>query len=174
MPERFPWKSLLTAVFGLAVFALPALVWAGDLRNVHWGMSRFDVMASEDLSPETFDAFHVHYKTDMEGREQDLVYGFFENTLVDAVYVITVLSADEHMLFRKNLERRYGKPVSGEKKANGDYLYVWENRSTRIVMRPGRLKECRIEYISKKYKYLKDRSSRLAMERRERELDWAY
>lgn len=174
MPDRFLWKTLLAVVFGLALFALPALTRAGDLRNVHWGMSRFDVMASEDLSPETFDAFHVHYKTEIEGREQDLVYGFFENTLVDAVYVITILSADEHTLLRKNLERRYGRPVSGEKKGGGDYLYVWENRNTRIVMRPGRLKECRIEYISKKYKYLKDRSSRLAMERRERELDWAY
>ncbi len=174
MDDRFAWKMLLAAIFGLAVFAVPAMARSGELRNVHWGMSRFDVMANEELSPETFDAFHVHYKTELEGREQDLVYGFFENMLVDAVYVITILAPDEYQLFRKNLERRYGRPVSNAGRGKGEFMYVWENKDTRIILRPGRLKECRIEYISKKYKYLKDRASRAALERQDRERDWAY
>lgn len=150
-----------------------ALAGKVGLRNVTWGMSRFDVMASEDLSPETYDAYYIHYKPEIQGREQDLIYGFFENYLVDAVYVITVLKPDEHMVFRKNLEKKYGKPVSVEE-TKERYLFVWENKDTRIMMRPGRLKECRIEYISKKYKYLKDREARDIFEREEKERFWTY
>lgn len=145
-----------------------------DLRGVHWGMSRFDVMASEDLSPESFDVCHIHYKTELEGMKQDLIYGFTDNMLVDAVYVVTVLSENEYAVFRKRLERRYGKPVSSENRSDGVYYYVWENNSTRIVMRPGRLRECRIEYISKKYSYLKESISLEVKTGRERELDWSY
>jgi len=143
------------------------------LRNVTWGMSRFDVMASEDLSPETYDAYYIHYKPEIQGREQDLIYGFFENNLVDAVYVITVLKSEDHRVFRKNLENKYGKPVTVEE-GKERYLFVWENKDTRIMMRPGRIKECRIEYISKKYKYLKDREAREVLEREEKERFWTY
>jgi hypothetical protein len=170
-------KPVKVFMYFLALFFLcciqAALAGQAALRNVIWGMSRFDVMASEDLSPETYDAYYVHYKPEIQGREQDLIYGFFDNYLVDAVYVITVLKPDEHMAFRKNLEKKYGKPVSVEERKER-YLFVWENKETRIVMRPGRLKECRIEYISKKYKYLKDREAREVLEREEKERFWTY
>ncbi len=137
-------------------------------------MSRFDVMAGEDLSPETYDAYHVHYKTELDGREQDLIYGFFENMLVDAVYVLTLVQKGEQDVFRKKLEKKYGKPQGAENDGKGLYHYVWETRDTRIVMRPGRLKECRIEYISKKYSYLKEREARTAREHEEKIQRWSY
>lgn len=170
-----PSMKMASAALIFLLFSVSSSMGAmNELRNVHWGMNRFEVMASEELSPETFDAYYVHYKTELEGREQDLIYGFFENRLVDAVYVVTVLKADEYLTFKKNLERRYGKAVDVKDRGKGDYLFVWENRDTRVLLRPGRLKECRIEYISKKYKYLKDREAREALARREKELNWTY
>ena len=163
-----------TLIFFFFWLAASAHAGQNNLRNVSWGMSRYEVMASEDLSPRSFDAYYIHYKPEVQGREHDLIYGFLDNTLVDAVYVITTLKASDYLTFKGQLDKKYGKPVRAMDGGSGNYMFVWENASTRVIMNPGRLRECRIEYISKKYKYMKDNERYRAQERIRKELFWAF
>ena len=166
---------LIPIVVLLPYFFVSMCAWdKKDLRNVSWGMTRFQVMASEDDAPEFFDDPEIYYSPEVAGRVHHLVYGFINDKLVDAKYIITTFKGDDYLTFKKIIEKKYGKPSLAVDKGKNNYRFFWSNDSTEVTLKPGRLRECQIEYIGKKYKYLKEREDREKTDRAEKALMWAY
>lgn len=145
-----------------------------DFRSVDWGMSRLEVMAREDNAPISFQAPYIHYQPRIGGREHHLVYGFIEDKLVNAVYIIVTHSPNDYRYFKQLLEKKYGRPERAEDKGGDNYLFTWTEEKTSITIKPGKIRECRIEYSGKKFNKLRVKKERIQREQKTRELFWAY
>lgn len=140
-----------------------------DFRDVTWGMSRLEVMTHEDMSPVSLEAPYIYYRSRIAGEEHHLIYGFIEDKLVNAVYIIVTRPPNAYLKFKKKIEKKYGPADRAYNKGGRNYLYRWNKKLTEITIRPGFIRECRIEYLSKQYKYLitkkeKERKERLLEE----------
>ncbi len=72
-------RYCLFVMLGLTSFCMGA---ESDFRNTRWGMSKIEVMASEDLKPESFTGPYITYRTVMLGKEMYLIYEFIQNRLI--------------------------------------------------------------------------------------------
>ncbi len=126
-----------------------------DFRNVSWGMSRLEVMASEENAPESFELMYLFYKPEVEGRTFNLVYEFLENKLIDAEYIFIEYKRNDYLWVKSLIEIKYGRPFSSFDGGAGNYKFRWRTSRTEISMKPGRDRECLVEYTDKKIQYLK-------------------
>ena len=128
---------------------------AYDFRNSRWGMTKLEVMALEALKPVSFSGPFITYQAPILGKEMHLIYEFIENRLVGAYYIFVIRQKNDRLEIRDLLERKYGPPESHRDSGPDDYHYAWQTSATEIVLRPGRARDCRIEYSSRKFHYLR-------------------
>ncbi len=126
-----------------------------NLRNVRWGMTRLEVMASEEKAPEFFTTSSILYKPEIEGREFHLVYEFVEHRLTDASYFFEAYSTSDYLWLKRLLQIKYGAPFSSNEGGYENFEYKWKDAFTEITLKPGRKREYVIEYKGLKYRYLK-------------------
>lgn len=178
-------KKLILAVF-VASLITQAKLSRGEeftFRNATWGMTQEEVVASESrLDPVSTNENTIRYKTQLLGRNVQLVYFFAQNKLTRTAYMLddNYLNSNHflntYQRFKSALTRKYGPPLKEETTWTNDtfrnvslkrglalslghteYFSNWETPQTRINLS---LKEenfyvqCRIEYWSKEYSYL--------------------
>lgn len=144
-----------------------------DFRNTRWGMTKIEVMASEEKKPESFAGPSLSYRTMMLGKEMYLIYEFVDNKLIDAIYVFIARNEQDYQEIERILTKKYGEAVTGRNDGPVDYFYKWETSLTEIVLKPGAGKDCRIEYQSKKLKKYREKiETRMAVEREKKVLDF--
>ncbi len=131
-----------------------------DFRNVNWGMTRIEVMASEDIAPESFALDYMFFKPEIEGRKFHLIYEFVENRLTDAEYVFISYNKTDYLWLKNLVEIKYGRPFFSFDGGVNNYKYMWKNNFTEIILKPGQTRECRVEYTGKKFQYLKKERAR--------------
>ncbi len=141
-----------------------------DFRNTRWGMTKIEVMASEESKPELFAGPVLTYRTVMLGKEMYLIYEFIENKLIDAIYVFITQSDQDYLQIEEILTRKYGKTVIERNEGSMDYYYMWETHLTEIVLKSGAGKDCRIEYLSKKLKKFREKQETKKSIDREKEI----
>ncbi|GAB6094660.1 hypothetical protein JCM14469_09120 [Desulfatiferula olefinivorans] len=147
---------------------------ASDFRDVSWGMSRLDVLAVEEAEPVSLKAPFIHYRSRISGRLHHLVYGFIEDRLAGAVYIVVTRRPDEYRVLKQYIENKYGRPRTAYDGGSGNYRFFWDADDQEITIRPGRLRECRIEYTAKHYKELRADKEKKRKKRIEEERRWAY
>lgn len=125
-----------------------------DFRNVAWGMSRLEVMAQEEVAPVSFEAPFIYYRSLIGGETHHLIYQFVEDKLVSAVYIIVTQPSNAYRKFKKMVERKYGPPGKSYDRGSRDYFFYWNEKRTEITIKPGNIRECRIEYSAKQFKSL--------------------
>lgn len=145
-----------------------------DLRQVQWGMSRLEVMAHEENAPISFEVPFIYYKSRVADQIHHLLYGFIEDKLVNAVYIVVTQKPDDYLTFKKKIERKYGPPKKSYDGGSRNYSFFWENGRTEITIRPGNIRECRIEYTAKKYKTLRANKEKERKQLALNELLWSY
>lgn len=126
-----------------------------DFRNVSWGMSRLEVMANEEIAPDSFELMYLFYQPQVEGRKFNLIYEFTGNKLTDAEYIFIAYNRNDYLWVKSLIEIKYGRPFSSFDGGAGNYKFRWRTPRTDIIMRPGRDRECLVEYSGKKFQYLK-------------------
>jgi hypothetical protein len=166
----FRWGVLALAFF----CAFPGGVTASDLRDVSWGMSRLDVLAVEEAEPVSLKAPFIHYRSRISGRLHHLIYGFIEDRLASAVYIVVTRRPDEYRTLKQYVERKYGSPKKAYDGGSGNYRFFWDAGGQEITIRPGQLRECRIEYTAKHYKALREDKEKKRKKRIAEERWWAY
>ena len=125
-----------------------------DVRNASWGTTRLEVMASEEKAPEFFGLSLILYKPEIEGRNFKLIYGFIENQLTGAEYRFIAHNAREYLWLKKRIAIKYGSPSFSHDGGAENFEYKWKRTGTEITLRPGRQRECVVEYKGLKYTYL--------------------
>lgn len=144
-------------IYSLILIFISAECYAGktDFRNVSWGMSRLEVMASEELAPESFELMYLFYKPEVAGRKFTLIYEFIGNRLTDAEYIFITYNKKDYLWVKSLVEIKYGRPLSSFDGGAGNYKFQWRTARTEITVRPGRDRECLVAYSGKKIQYLK-------------------
>lgn len=145
-----------------------------DFRDVVWGMSRLEVMAKEDMSPVSLEAPFIYYRSRIGGEIHHLIYRFIEDKLVSAVYIIVTRPQNAYLKFKKDVERKYGPPAKSFDRGSRNYLFFWNEKRTEIAIKPGNLRECRIEYSAKQYKDLVKQKREEWRQMALNELIWSY
>ena len=141
-----------------------------DFRNIRWGMTKIEVMASESGTPESFTGPELTYRTTMLGKEIYLIYEFIDNKLIHAIYVFIDQTGSEYEEVEKILERKYGKKVMNENENSEAYYFKWETPLTEVVLKRGAGKDCKIEYQSKQLKAFRQKQENKKSIEKEREL----
>lgn len=139
----------------LIFFSVNCYAQKKDFRNVRWGMSRLEVMANEEVAPESFDLAYLFYKPDVDGRTFNLIYEFIGNKLTDAEYIFITYNRNDYLWVKSLIEIKYGRPFFSFDGGTGNYKFKWRTARTEITMKPGRDRECLVEYSGKKFQYLK-------------------
>jgi len=179
------FKKLIFLICIMSFSAHAASSWAEnyDFRHSNWGMVGKDVIASETkLEPVESNEHIVRYKTQILGKNVELVYLFIQNKLIGSLYKLedNYLNSNHfftvHHNFKAALTQKYGLPKEDTTQWTNEafrnvsqkrglalslgyveYLSSWETPRTRISLS---LKEknysvlCMIEYWSKDYAYL--------------------
>lgn len=147
--------TILTAFFITTAFAAEDPDEKYDFKNSRWGMTKIEVMALEELKPISFAGPYITYRATLLGKEMHLIYEFIQGRLVGAYYIFITRSENEHIEIRHLLEKKYGPPENQRDSGPNDYLYTWQTQATRITLKPGKAADCRIEYSSRKFHYLR-------------------
>lgn len=145
----------ITLIVVLLICAADSFAEKRDFRNVSWGMTRLEVMANEDIAPESFELEYLFYKPEIDGRRFNLIYEFVENRLTNAEYIFAAYGKTDYLWLKNLVQMKYGRPFSSFDGGTGNYQYRWKNKYTEITLKPGRERECRVKYVGKKYRYLK-------------------
>lgn len=122
-------KKHFILFFIVSMVAQAKFVWADDFnfRHTRWGMAQKEVLASETLVPVEKDNNFVKYKTQILGKNVDLVYVFAQNKLIGASYILdeNYLKAEQFIQtftqFKKELTKKYGQPIKD--------ITRWENNA---------------------------------------------
>jgi hypothetical protein len=130
---------------------------ANDFREVSWGMTKLEVLSTEDLNPLSFKGSYVIYETYVAEKKMLIVYEFLYNTLIKASYTFKTKDKDDYEKYHDILSEKYGSPTFDLDYNPLDYRYKWETGSTRVFFRPGKKRTCRIDYESKDYEYLREK-----------------
>jgi uncharacterized protein YheU (UPF0270 family) len=145
-----------------------------DFRDVSWGMSRLEVMAHEKDAPVSFKEPYIHYRSRIGGQDLHLIYGFVEDKLVNAVYIVVTRDPKDYRYFKKTLEKKYGRPKKAMDEGSSKYLFFWNEKRTAITIKPGNIRECRIEYQGIKFRGLRAKKEKQRRNKMADELFWAY
>ncbi len=130
---------------------------ASDFREVSWGMSKLEVLSTEDLNPISFKGSYVIYETYVIGKKMMIIYEFLYNNLIKASYTFKNKDKSEYEKFHDILTEKYGSPIFDMDYNPLDYKYKWETSETKILFRPGKDRTSRIDYESKEYEYLREK-----------------
>ena len=125
---------------------------ASDFRLIRWGMTRFEVIASETLTPVGFSVNEILYQVLLFDRPTSLVYRFHGGRVVGARYVLPTKPADDIEKLSKLIAIRYGPSGSTVHDAIGaDRIRVWNglSRTVRLYLRPEG--EAIIDILSSRY-----------------------
>ena len=178
-------KKLIFVVFIVSLVSQANLGRSEDytFRKAKWGMAPKEVTASESgVDPVSIDESTITYKTQILGKNVELMYLFYQNKLTGATYRLddNYLNSNHFLStynkFKAALTQKYGPPqdetitwtndtlrnVSLKRGlalslGHTEYYSSWETPQTTINMT---LKEdnyhvhCRIEYWSKELFYL--------------------
>lgn len=148
-------KKILIFVFCCIVFcSVKSFAEKTNFRNVNWGMTRLEVMANEEIAPDSFELSFLFYKPEIEGRKFYLIYEFVENRLTEAEYVFVAYSRNDYLWLKSMVETKYGKPFLSSDGGSKNYRFKWKNRYTAITLKPGKDRECRLVYVGRNYKNL--------------------
>jgi len=97
-----------------------------DFRKVRWGMSKVEVMASEEMKPLAVEDKYISYKFDLWGKEVFLLYDFVDNTLFSARYVYSFPSEAEILKIKSIMKSKYGSPLDeGPKRLSWKSKYMF-------------------------------------------------
>ena len=137
-------KGFLLRIFSavILVASLCGHAWAGldpDFRLIRWGMNRFQVIASEALSPIGFEPGEILYRVLLFDRPSLLAYRFSDGRLVSARYVLPTKSSDSMDGIANLLAMRYGlSDASFQGMPEGESVRVWSGRekTVRLYLRP--------------------------------------
>ncbi len=165
-------KNVLTAVTVILIFVDSAGAEKSkdksDFRNVRWGMTRLEVMASEERAPELFGLSSIIYNPEVQGRDFHLIYEFVENRLSDAKFRFVAYNLNDYLWLKKLVAIKYGPPIQSHDSGYGNFEYKWKDADTEIVLKPGNKREFLIHYVGLKYKYLKtSRDKKITMKNEE-------
>ena len=184
-------KKLILAVFVVSLVTQAKLSQGENLtfRNSEWGMTKDQVTASESsLDPVSVNGQSITYKTQILGKNVELLYLFSQNRLIGTAYKLddNYLNSN-HFLntykrFKTALTRKYGQPQNEDTTwtdntfknvslkrglalslGHTEYLSKWETPQTMIKLS---LKEenyhvlCLIEYWSKEYTYMSEETTK--------------
>lgn len=130
---------------------------ARDFREISWGMTKLEVLSTEDLNPLSFKGSYVIYETYVAEKKMLIIYEFLYNTLVKASYTFKTRDKDDYEKYHDILSEKYGSPTFDLNYNPLDYRYKWETDTTKVFFRPGKDRTCRIDYESKEYVYLRDK-----------------
>jgi hypothetical protein len=153
-------RKLFVLVFVVSIFVQANLSWSESytFRYTRWGMTAEEVIASESgLDPVEKSENMVKYKTQVLGKNVELVYLFFQNQLtgssyqLDENYINSKHFITSYLGFKAALTRKYGpakveqtnwqndalRNISSKKGlalslGHVDYLSAWETPSTTI------------------------------------------
>lgn len=175
-------RKLVFLICMVSLFAHAKTGWGEDydFRFSRWGMAAKDVIASEKkLDPVETNENIIRYKTQILGRNVELVYLFSQNKLIGSFYKLddNYLNSNHFIntynKFKEALTQKYGPPseektlwtddtfrYASQKKGlalslgHTEYFSDWETSRTKVSIS---LKEensyvlCVVEYWSKEY-----------------------
>ena len=178
-------KNLLAVIFILSISVQATLSWGESytFRNTRWGMSVEDVIAAESkLDPIEKSEHRIKYKTQVLGKNVELVYQFVQNKLIGSSYKLddNYLNSkhflDSYRKFKAGLTQKYGpaqkestnwqndelRNISSKRGlalslGHVEYLASWETPDTKISCI---LKEdnyyvlCSVNYWSREFSVL--------------------
>jgi len=141
-----------------------------DFRKVRWGMTKIEVISSEDLKPESFAGPSITYRTLLLGKEMYLIYEFIDNKLIDAVYLFLAETENDYTEIERIISKKYGEPISKRNTGITDFYYKWDTPLTEILLQPDKGKTCRVEYFSKKLRKYRLKQEKRQSVKKEQEL----
>ena len=178
------FRNLIFIIYIVGLLTPLEMGWCEDysFRNSKWGMTQEEVTASETkMDPVEINKNTITYKTQILGKNVELIYLFSGNKLVGAAYKLNDNYLNSHHFlntyrkFKAALTQKYGPPREemtnwlddtfrnvNQKRGlalslgHTEYFAGWETANTKISTS---LKEenyyvlCVIEYWSKKYPY---------------------
>jgi hypothetical protein len=119
------FRKFLIFVFAISVLTQARLGWGVDynFRSTNWGMSQEEVISSEEkLEPVDKTENVIKYKTQILGKNVNLVYLFAQNKLIGSSYRLedNYLNS-QHFIntyneFKRALMDKYGQPDKETKK----------------------------------------------------------
>jgi len=159
-----------------------------NFRKTRWGMSRQEVIASEQGEPADIKNNIIGYKVTVMDKNFSVFYFFIKNKLIRTIYLLNVEHSNknyfiyEYEQIKKTLAKKYGPPIKDEtlwadKSYKDDrshwglaislgylaFSSTWETDKTRIfncISGENSRISCFVEYISKKLIHLKEQEQR--------------
>ena len=127
-------RKLLVLVFVISIFGQAKLSWSENytFRYTRWGMTAEEVIASESMLDPIQKSEHIiKYKTQVLGKNVELVYLFFQNQLTGSSYQL-----DENYLNSKHFITSYRKFKSALTRKYGPAKVEqtnWQNDALRNI-----------------------------------------
>ncbi|PID77818.1 MAG: hypothetical protein CSB21_03740 [Deltaproteobacteria bacterium] len=100
-----------------------------DFRNVNWGMTRIDVLASEKMKPLKITEKYLSYKFEFMDSDIFLLYEFTGNSLLGARYVYDVSDNKKILEVLNILKTKYG---DYKKDAQGNFFWNTGSHTVRL------------------------------------------
>ena len=152
--------SIISVLFSTALYSDQPVGSSYDFRKANWGMTKLEVMSGEDLKPVSFTGPNLVYKTIILNREMHLIYEFVDNRLVSSLYAFITFSDSDYLEMKDLLIRKYKTPLSVRDDGPIDYEFRWVTQTTEIVLKPGRGRDCWVEYTGVELKkFIKDKDA---------------
>lgn len=113
--KKYFFLFILAAVFQL-YFPHPSHSEKFNFRKTRWGMSKREVMASEQSKPKYEQENAVGYEIKLLGKDFFVIYFFTQNRLVKTRYVLNVEHTnkndfiDDYKQLKETLTTKYGPP----------------------------------------------------------------
>lgn len=105
-----------------------------DFRKVRWGMSRYDVMASEENAPRRMKQDQILYQVSLFNRPAYLMYRLYDERLVGARYVLPIKAADTLDKLTALVSMRYGASPSATVAAGETRVWTLAGRTVRLYI----------------------------------------
>lgn len=110
-------KLLIVTVLWASLFSGISLAESFDFRKARWGMSMEQVTASEPLEVSASSDEALLYKSQVIGKDVNIVYSFVKDQLVQARYMMAEVHTNkndyiaDYNSFSEILKKKYGKPT---------------------------------------------------------------
>ncbi len=104
-----------------------------DFRRVTWGMSKYTVMAIEQIRPYTYFGTSLQYRTRIMELDMNLTYEFFHNELVEGTYAFNVDDLNAAEKVKEILMKKYGYTREDNNSPDTASVYKWTKFKTVIT-----------------------------------------